>query len=186
MKKYVPVDFAIGFTLLCFLMGVLFGHFITRPYTPEAKDNGTLNWLAHEYKKVTDSLDRVTKENERLVNYSFQRVMSAIVSGCIRHKVPVSVALLLVQIESGFDPYATSETNDYGLFQINYPIWKDELQIDFKRIFEPEYNIELGLTILKRAHKTGGNWPLAVGIYNMGKKHALSGHPEKLSKSIFN
>ena len=33
--------------------------------------------------------------------------------------------------------------------QVNYPVWKDELNIDRRKLFQVDYNIELGLTILK-------------------------------------
>ncbi|MEI6614497.1 MAG: lytic transglycosylase domain-containing protein, partial [Chrysiogenales bacterium] len=86
-----------------------------------------------------------------------------------KYKIDPFLILSVIQRESYFNPRATSYkfkrnydgTIAYdekaqhiklplamGLMQVNYGAWKDELQIDLKRIYEVNYNLELGCRIL--------------------------------------
>lgn len=79
--------------------------------------------------------------------------------------------MALIQVESNFQPYAVSPTGSYGLMQVNYAVWKNHLDIDFKRIFNKEYNIDLGLKILKQYYQeSSGNIFVALHRYNNGYK----------------
>lgn len=56
--------------------------------------------------------------------------------------------------ESNFDPSARSYNQDgselaYGLMQINYRVWKDELRLDLGRLDDVDYNVQQGTIILK-------------------------------------
>jgi len=79
--------------------------------------------------------------------------------------------MAVIQVESDFDQYAVSSVGAYGLMQVNYSVWKDQLAIDFNRIYEKEYNIDLGLKILKQYYKeSSGNIFMALYRYNNGYK----------------
>lgn len=125
------------------------------------------------------------REFDIIRRHSFHFVMNTLIRKCIEKDIPVNIALSLIQMESNFDPNAISWTGDHGLFQFNLRIWKNALEIDESKLYDPEYNIEIGLTILKKCYEQGGNWGLAVGIYNRGRNHMESKHPEKLAKSMF-
>ena len=58
--------------------------------------------------------DIVTDGN--LLDYDLQVTMQAC---CEEYGVPYALALAVADVESRFDPDATSNTNDYGLMQIN-------------------------------------------------------------------
>ena len=58
--------------------------------------------------------DIVTDGN--LLDYDLQVTMQAC---CEEYGVPYALALAVADVESRFDPDATSSTNDYGLMQIN-------------------------------------------------------------------
>ncbi len=58
--------------------------------------------------------DIVTDGN--LLDYDLQMTMQAC---CEKYGVPYALALAVADVESRFDPTATSGTNDYGLMQIN-------------------------------------------------------------------
>lgn len=178
--------FWLVFILLCMIVGLVgyIAYDSKKELVTTSKE--TLSWLAIEYKKASELNAKLSEESEYLMKYSFQRVMKTLVSKCIQKNVPVSVALTIIMIESNFDPHAISETDDHGLFQLNLKSWKDELEIDEARIYEPEYNIELGLEVLKRCREKAGNWFLAVGMYNRGNNYQYSNHPEKLRNSPFN
>jgi soluble lytic murein transglycosylase-like protein len=82
------------------------------------------------------------------------------------------LVMAMIQVESNFDQFAVSNAGAYGLMQVNYSVWKDELKINFNRIFEKGYNIELGLTILKHYYEENpGNLFMALFRYNNGYKY---------------
>ncbi|MGE5341106.1 MAG: lytic transglycosylase domain-containing protein [Candidatus Omnitrophota bacterium] len=76
----------------------------------------------------------------------------------------------LIQFESNFNPYAVSQQGAYGLMQVHYATWKDRLAIDFSRIFDAEYNIDLGLKVLDFYYKKCSNKLLAALCFYNGYK----------------
>jgi soluble lytic murein transglycosylase-like protein len=98
-----------------------------------------------------------------------------------------NLILAVMQIESAFNPMAVSTAGAYGLMQIHYGVWKDELKIDKNRIFDIAYNIELGLKILKQYYDlSGGDIKRALFLYNNGYKYNNTGYIAKVSGSIYN
>jgi len=96
------------------------------------------------------------------------------------------LVMAVIQVESNFEPYAVSNAGAYGLMQVNYSVWKDALAIDYSRIFHKEYNIELGLQILKRYYdKSGGNMFMALYRYNNGYKYNNTGYNGKILATKF-
>ncbi|HLP45148.1 MAG TPA: lytic transglycosylase domain-containing protein [Candidatus Kapabacteria bacterium] len=94
--------------------------------------------------------------------------------------------LAIIQVESSFNPTAVSNAGAYGLMQINYKVWKDVLDIDFTRIFDKEYNIELGLKVLKYYYdKTDGNLFKALSRYNTGFTSHYPRYSNKVTKTNF-
>jgi hypothetical protein len=86
-----------------------------------------------------------------------------------KYKIDPFLILSVIQRESYFNPRATSykikrnfdgtiafDENAQpikmplamGLMQVNYGVWKDELQIDPERIYEVDYNLDIGCRIL--------------------------------------
>ena len=56
--------------------------------------------------------------------------------------------------------------------QISLPVWKDELKIDKEKIFDANYNLLIGLSILRHyMNVSNGDIWLALHIYNNGYKH---------------
>ncbi len=79
------------------------------------------------------------------------------------------LVLGVIKVESNFNPAAVSYAGAYGLMQINLSVWKDELNIDRSRIFDVDYNIDLGLRILKHYYvESQGNMKRALHLYNNG------------------
>jgi soluble lytic murein transglycosylase-like protein len=97
-----------------------------------------------------------------------------------------NLILGMMQVESDFNPKAMSHKGAYGLMQINYFAWKDELSIDKNRIFDIDYNIELGLEVLKRYYnESNGDIFRALFLYNNGYKYNNTMYPEKVKASPF-
>jgi soluble lytic murein transglycosylase-like protein len=96
------------------------------------------------------------------------------------------LVMAVIQVESNFDRFAVSNAGAYGLMQVNYSVWKDELSIDYARIFEIDYNINLGLKILKHYYdKASGNIFMALFRYNNGYKHNNTKYTGKIVATKF-
>ncbi len=97
-----------------------------------------------------------------------------------------NLILSLIQIESNFKPRAKSSKGAYGLMQVNYSVWKEELDIDNLRIFNIEYNIDLGMQILKRYYdEARGDLLKTLHLYNNGYLHNNQKYKHKVVSSVF-
>ena len=97
-----------------------------------------------------------------------------------------NLILSLIQIESNFKPRAVSSKGAYGLMQVNYSVWKGELDIDNLRIFNIEYNIDLGMQILKRYYdEARGDLLKTLHLYNNGYLHNNHKYKHKVVSSVF-
>lgn len=112
--------------------------------------------------------DIVTDGN--LLAYDLQETMQAC---CEEYGVPYALALAVADVESRFDPDATSGTNDYGLMQINQVNhgWFLEQGIDPMTYTG---NIEAGVMLLGDYLTAYGEPELAVMAYNCGLSGAQS------------
>ena len=106
--------------------------------------------------------DIVTDGN--LLDYDLQMTMQAC---CEKYGVPYALALAVADVESRFDPTATSGTNDYGLMQINQVDhgWLLEQGID---PMTPEGNIEACVLFLSDYLTAYGDPEMAIMAYNCG------------------
>jgi len=131
--------------------------------------------------ELKGDIEDMALEGKYFKDYSFQIVMGTLIKKARQYHVPIDVALALMQIESAWNPFAISSTGDYGFYQLNEKAQK----FDKRKIFEPEYNIDLGLRYLQKCYNDAGSWSMAVALYNAGKNYEISEHPRKLSESIF-
>jgi hypothetical protein len=91
----------------------------------------------------------------------------------------------MVKVESDYNPRAVSNKGAYGLMQVNFSVWKNELSIDKKRIFDIDYNIELGLQILKRYYQESkGNIFRALHLYNNGYRYNNLSYVSKVKSQL--
>ena len=79
-------------------------------------------------------------------------------------------------MESNFNPWAKSDTGDYGIMQVYYGVW-NELGVDLKNDtiqYDTEYNLRVGCGILKdKIEQSNGDFTTALIRYNIGDKDAL-------------
>lgn len=94
-----------------------------------------------------------------------------------QNKVPISIALAMIAIESGFDPTAISHKGARGLTQVmpivikeytNHPSFGKEI----KQIHEPSVNVKLGLIYLGDLKGRFKDWKKALRAYNAGPENA--------------
>ena len=126
-----------------------------------------------------DTFKKKFPEFSRIIDVAYQKAR--------RYGFSPNLVLSVIQVESAFNPAAVSSAGAFGLMQVRYSVWKDELAIDRARIFDIDYNIDLGLRILKQYHElSGGDMQRALFLYNNGYKYNNGGYIAKVNSSIYN
>lgn len=93
---------------------------------------------------------------------------------CRKYDLDPCLVFAVIRTESFFTPDAVSGAGAQGLMQImpetgEWIAWKQGREYDESRIFEPEYNIDLGCWLLAfLLDKYDGNVELAAAAYNAG------------------
>jgi soluble lytic murein transglycosylase-like protein len=152
-------------------------------------------------KKATELTEQVNINKKKLDKYKymefkvnafnkkypmFSKILDTTYIKSQKYGFHPNLILGMMQVESDFNPKAMSHKGAYGLMQINYFAWKDELSIDKNRIFDIDYNIELGLEVLKRYYnESNGNIFRALFLYNNGYKYNNTMYPKKVKASPF-
>jgi soluble lytic murein transglycosylase-like protein len=122
----------------------------------------------------------------RLQNPEFARIIDAVFSLSRKYELNPYLVMAVIFVESRFDRHAVSKAGAYGLMQINYAVWKDALKIDFRKITQVDYNIELGLTILKGyLRETSGDMLRALLLYNNGYRNNNGTYGDKIVATNF-
>ena len=113
------------------------------------------------------------------------RITETIYKKSFQYGFRPELVLGMVKVESDYNPRAVSNRGAYGLMQVNFSVWKNELSIDKKRIFDIDYNIELGLQILKRYYlESKGNIFRALHLYNNGYKYNNRSYVGKVKSQL--
>ena len=102
---------------------------------------------------------------------SLQRYLYEI---CADEGVPVTLVLAMIEYESGFDPEAVSQTDDYGLMQINAANheWLNE-EYRCADMMNPYQNVFCGVSIISSyIERYDGDLTKALMAYNMGDSGA--------------
>lgn len=88
---------------------------------------------------------------------------------CADEGVPVTLALAMIEHESGFNPEAVSSTDDYGLMQINSANhnWLEE-KYRTADMLNPYQNVFCGLSIIGGYIEKYEDYGKALMAYNMG------------------
>jgi soluble lytic murein transglycosylase-like protein len=189
----------IAFLLVTLLLIGLTGLFIglvdfNRKYESK-KEN--LNILASEVFRLEQTIDRNDqklkaydllefKVNAFSTRYSlFSKILDSVYHKSRKYGFQPDLVLGIVKVESDFDPNVISFKGAYGLMQVNLPVWREELSIDEKRIFDVDYNIDLGLRILRMYYdESKGNLKLALHLYNNGYKYNNTSYADKVGSAV--
>ena len=80
-----------------------------------------------------------------------------------------SLVFALIEVESNFDSQAISETNDYGLMQINKSNfdWISE-EYGTEDFLDPYENIHAGVNVLAECLAKGDSIQMGLMVYNLG------------------
>jgi soluble lytic murein transglycosylase-like protein len=146
--------------------------------------NNTLN--LHQKAIAKTDFYRFQENIFRLQKPGFTKITKAVFTQSRKHGFDPYLVMAIIFVESSFNPHAVSRAGAYGLMQVNYPVWKNELNIDRKKLTQIDYNIELGLTILKGyLRETKGDMIKALILYNNGYKYNNTNYHEKVIASNF-
>ena len=162
------------------------------------ENRDTISRLTHEMTQLKEKVTDYEKEKEKIEFYQFKenifnlkypnfsQVAKIVFQKSSQYGFNPYLVMALIQVESNFNQYAISTAGAYGLMQVNYSVWKDALEIDFNRIFEKGYNIELGLQILKHYYeKTSGDLLMTLFRYNNGYKYNNTEYSGKVISTKF-
>ena len=146
----------------------------------------TLGWFIKPQKVVTETVETVKTvevpvyEEEGLpvvnevdyfnvpLSHSLQQYIYEI---CADNDLSVSLVIALIDQESNFNPECVSDTNDYGLMQINECNfqWVKE-NYNSVDMFNPYQNVYCGINILAGyLHKYDDDYTKALMCYNLGE-----------------
>lgn len=196
MKKNIR---KFGVLIICLFCLGLSGFFIglvevDRTYS---KNKENINILVNEVMR----LDKTMENNaQKLEQYAFMEykvnafakryalysdILDAVYKKSSQYGFEPELVLGIVQVESNFNPSAVSYVGAVGLMQVNLPVWRNELSIDDDRVFDVEYNIDLGLQILKRYYdEVNGNLKMALHLYNNGYKYNNTSYADKVGSAV--
>lgn len=150
--------------------------YINNTYEIDINTLKTLKLYRNNIKRVDeDYLRAMTISNSTPLDFSTSNI---IVEYCNLLDLPTSLVLALIDLESNFDQYEVGSSNDRGYCQVipdtekwlaNTYGYLLELEYNPDRIFEPEYNIGLGMLYLHILNKAyGDNYHKILSEYNRG------------------
>ena len=100
---------------------------------------------------------------------SREAVKAIVIEEAVKLGVPISLALAVAHVESGFSPRAESSKGARGVMQIMPDTAALEYAIDPDVLWQPRINVRLGLHFLNRLLKRyNGRVELALSFYNGG------------------
>jgi soluble lytic murein transglycosylase-like protein len=141
---------------------------------------------AHQDAIARTDFYRFQENVYRAQNPEFSRIADSVFFLSRKHGVNPYLVMALIFVESRFDRRAVSSKGACGLMQVNYPVWKEALKLERRRLFEIDYNIEAGLTILKGyLAETGGDIIRALILYNNGYNYTGNDFHERVLASRF-
>ena len=147
-----------------------------------------LNYKLGSHQEAIAKIDfyRFQENVYRLHSPEFAQITNAVFNLSQKHGFNPYLIMSVIFVESRFDRRAVSKAGAYGLMQINYAVWKDELNINFRKITQIDYNIELGMIILKNyLRETSGDIFQALLLYNNGYRQNNSTYNEKIIATNF-
>ena len=98
--------------------------------------------------------------------FSRVNLLKTIHSEATRAQLKPELVLALIDVESGFNRFAVSDSGAQGLMQV-MPFWKKEIGHPQDNLFEPHTNLRYGCTILKYyLDLMDGNLGEALAQYN--------------------
>lgn len=154
--------------LLIFLFGSLIGGIIGRVTTPKKVETVTVTETVEVPSYEADKLPEIENMTyfDVPLSHSLQNYIYEI---CADEDVPVTLVMAMIDHESKFNPEMVSDTDDYGLMQIN-EINHDQLAEEYRcaDMLNPYQNIFCGVKIIAGYINQYEDYNKALMAYNMG------------------
>ena len=162
-RKIVKAEVAVLFLLL-----VAVGFFIGRITAPAKVKTVTVTETVEVPAPQTEELPEATTITYYDVPLS-HGLQDYIYELCAEEHVPMSLIIAMIDHESKFNPEAVSETNDYGLMQIN-EVNHDRLEEQYRcaDMLNPYQNVFCGIKVIGSYIETYEDYTKALMAYNMG------------------
>ena len=131
-----------------------------------------LDWFEYQLTK------RIIEVNKKLDRNTARRIARALMSASEEYNVPLPILISVCWQESHFNPKVYSKSGCIGLMQVNYSVWKKELNLKSKKeLWDIETNIKAGAYILSTYYRKERNWKDALVRY-----YGISDFAEKVYK----
>lgn len=196
MKKNIRKFAVLLITLFCLgLSGLFIGLVEIDQHYSQNKEN--IDILVNEVMRLDK---QVARNEKKLDNYAFMEykvnafakryalystIVDAVYKKSRQYGFEPELVLGIVKVESNFNPKAVSYVGAVGLMQVNLPVWREALSIDDSRVFEVEYNIDLGLQILKQYYdEVNGDMKMALHLYNNGYKYNNTSYADNVATAV--
>jgi hypothetical protein len=101
--------------------------------------------------------------------YDTDDIQQRVIGEAKRQNMPPSLALAIAKVESNFNHQALSHAGAKGVMQIMPRTAEQVFGVHRSRLFDPDVNIELGITFMKKLLKRyDGRLDIALSHYNGG------------------
>lgn len=148
------------------IAGFLVGRFTAPSKVETVTITETVNTPTYESNSLPETVDVVYFDVP--LSHSLQRYIYEV---CADNSVPVTLVMAMIEHESGFNPESISESDDYGLMQIN-EINHTQLAKQYRcaDMLDPYQNVFCGVRIIGAyIEKYDGDYAKALMAYNMGE-----------------
>jgi hypothetical protein len=109
-----------------------------------------------------DGLEDLEAANRALIERSIRKIAREV-------GVAPRLALSMAKVESRFDTRAVSPKGAIGVLQVMPHVAREEYDVSAERLFEPDVNIRIGLTVMKSLlRRFDQNLDLSLAAYNAG------------------
>lgn len=199
-------DIALSAMFLLVLPTVLVGILWLNAEVDAAMHYRSLVETAHILKMANYRIDQLQRDTRDLPKFEliafaaaqrdpqFIEIVSYVQQISTQYGLNPHLVLAIIHRESNFNPYAMSYLPNnpdpiaYGLMQIHYIVWKNELNLDVDKMFDLYYNINNGCRILRYyIDMAGGDIGIALHYYwaGPGATVDLKKYPSIVLKSRF-
>ena len=131
-----------------------------------------------EYKKLEKSeaelFRLILKYSKKLTTLEAYNLAKIINEECKYRNIDPSIILGVIMVESNFSPNARSKKGAMGLMQLmpstgKYIAMKEGIEFNGrKKLYDPEFNVKLGIAYLSLLNSQFENLERALGAYNYG------------------
>lgn len=128
--------------------------------------------IKFKYKEITTISKYIRERVSKTPIELCDAIAYSIVTLCKKKGMPIDLVVGIIEVESMWDPTATSGKNAKGLMQI---LREDGVEILEERAYDISYNILKGIEIFQsKLEKANGDMSLALSMYVGGSEKYIS------------